>query len=505
MKRISFLGCIMSLLLCAAAFLAPAVGHAQTAPTLPIVQADRAHSRSSQQIADEWAAAMPQTKWSSYADTDWYTADGTEFTLTAPEQFAGLAKLVNSGKNMKGITIKLGKNVDFAAHRFDEVIGMNNDNPFSGTFEGGNYTISGVKIFEPKGAFVGFFGQTNEAVIRNTVVRNATVVGSNTAGAFVSNVYNKGLVSNCHAYDCRVVTAPFETSFGGSSAGSVVGAMVDFSKMENCSATDMEIYCVGQSGAFISQAYNQCEVTNCFVEDSKLTADVGLIGGFVGANLAFFPGTQSTFTNCYALDVDLVLFDAGEQAIAGGFVGMAQANFTVKHCYASVEIEGGASTGAFAGLTGGESAVCIYEGCFYNSDKNGDMPGVGGGVEVATIVGMQEIAMRTAEMAATLNGAQNPAPWKYAADVNDGWPYLGDNAPVVTSVPATMDDALHITASQGQIVVAGMTAATDVQIYNMQGYRIYANSTAMADLRIEVAPGVYVVRAGRSIAKVAVY
>ena len=495
----------MSLSLCAAAFLAPAVGHAQTAPKLPIAQADRALSRSAQQTADELADAMPQTKWSSYADTDWYTADGTEFTLTTPEQFAGLAKLVNGGKKMKGVTIKLGNDVDFAAHRFDEIIGKNNNNPFSGTFDGGNHTISGVMVFEPTGAFVGFFGQTNEAVIRNTVVRNATIVGSNTAGALVSNVFNKGLVSNCHAYDCRVVSAPYGTTFGGSAAGSLVGAMVDFSKMENCSAKGMEIYCLGQSGAFISQAYNQCEVNNCFVEDSKLMADVGMVGGFVGVNLAFFPGTQSTFTNCYALNVDLILADAGEQAIAGGFLGLAQANFTAKHCYASVKIEGGASTGAFAGATGGEGAACIYEGCYYNSDKNADMPGVGGGMEVAAIVGMQEAAMKTAEMATTLNGTQNPAPWKYAADVNGGWPYLGDNVPVVTSVSAPMADALRITATRGQIVVAGMTAATDVQIYNMQGYRVYANPAAMADLRIEVAPGVYVVRAGRSIAKVAAY
>lgn len=495
----------MSLSLCAATFLAPAVGHAQTAPTLPIVQADRSVSRSAQQIADEWAAAMPQTKWSSYADTNWYTADGTEFTLTTPEQFAGLAKLVNGGKNMRGITIKLGNDVDFAAHRFDEIIGKNNSNPFSGTFDGGNHTISGVMVFEPAGAFVGFFGQTNEAVIRNAVVRNATIVGSNTAGALVSNVYNKGLVSNCHAYDCRVVSAPFESTFGGSAAGSLVGAMVDFSKMENCSAKGMEIYCSGQSGAFISQAYNQCEVNNCFVQDSKLTADVGLVGGFVGVNLAYFPGTQSTFTNCYALNVNLVLSDAGEQAIAGGFLGLAQANFTAKHCYASVKIEGGASIGAFVGSTGGANAACVYEACFYNKDENADMPGVGGGMEVAAIVGMQEAAMKTAEMAATLNGTQNPAPWKYAADVNEGWPYLGDNAPVATSVSAPMTDAFRIMASRGQIAVVGMTVATEVQIYNMQGYRIYANPATLADLRIEVAPGVYVVRAGRSIAKVAVY
>lgn len=490
--------------LCAVTIAAPAFAQARTAPLRPIHAADGTAVRESQDIADEWSAAMPQTMWSSHADVSWYTAKGTEFTLTTPQQLAGLAKLVNSGKSMKGVTIKLGNDVDFSAHRFDEVIGKNNDNPFSGIFDGDNHTISGVMISDPASGFIGFFGQTNEAVIRNTIIRNATVIGSAPAGALVCNIYNKGLVSNCHAYDCRVVSARYETSFGGSGAGSLVGGLLDESKIENCSATRVEVYSQGQSGAFISQAYNLCEVNNCFVVDSKVVADVGLIGGFVGVNFAFFPGTQSTFSNCYAIDVEVVSHDGGEQAVLGGFAGQVSANFIAKHCYVSAKLTGGKDPGAFVGMTADEAMNCTYEGCFYNNEQNPGMVGVGNGVEIPTIIGMQEVAMKTADMAAKLNADQNPAPWLQANDVNHGWPYLKDNKPVVTSLPAPLTHDIRIWSATGRIFVAGAPAGTSVQVYDMQGSRIY-NAVASADQDIAVAPGVYVVRAGDTFAKVIVF
>lgn len=501
MKRSKLLGRMAVLSLCAATVSAPAVGQAGTAPIQSIHASDRTSVRESQDIADEWSAAMPQTTWSSHADISWYTAEGTEFTLTTPQQFAGLAKLVNSGKSMKGVTIKLGNDVDFSAHRFDEVIGKNNDNPFSGIFDGANHTISGVMISDPTLGFIGFFGQTNQAVIRNTIIRNATVVGSAPAGALVCNIYNKGLVSNCHAYDCRVVSARFETSFGGSGAGSLVGGLLDESRIENSSATRVEVYSQGQSGAFISQAYNLCEVTNCFVADSKVIADVGLIGGFVGVNFAFFPGTESTFSNCYALNVEVASLDSGDQAVLGGFAGQVSANFIAKHCYVSAKVTGGKNPGAFVGMTADESMNCKYDGCFYNNEQNPGMVGIGNGVEIPAIAGMLEAAMKTADMAAKLNADQNPAPWLQANDVNNGWPYLKDNKPVVTSLAAPMFHDIRIWAAAGRIFIAGAPVGTSLQVYDMQGRRIY-NEAAFADHDIAVSPGIYIVRAGESIAKV---
>ena len=116
---------------------------------------------------------------------------------------------------------------------------------------------------------------------------------------------------------------------------------------------------------------------------------------------------------------------------------------------------------------------------------------------------MPEAAMKTADMAAKLNADQNPAPWLQANDVNNGWPYLKDNKPVITSLAAPISHEIRIWATAGRIFIAGAPAGTSVQVYDMQGHRIY-NAAVLADHDIAVASGVYVVRAGDSTAKVIV-
>ncbi|MDR0515657.1 MAG: hypothetical protein LBH25_01270, partial [Fibromonadaceae bacterium] len=49
--------------------------------------------------------------WNGKADTKWYRDSETEFTITTPEQLAGLAKLVNGGNDFNGKTVKLGANI----------------------------------------------------------------------------------------------------------------------------------------------------------------------------------------------------------------------------------------------------------------------------------------------------------------------------------------------------------------------------------------------------------
>jgi hypothetical protein len=49
--------------------------------------------------------------WNGKADTKWYKKSETEFTITTPEQLAGLAKLVNGGNDFYGKTVNLGADI----------------------------------------------------------------------------------------------------------------------------------------------------------------------------------------------------------------------------------------------------------------------------------------------------------------------------------------------------------------------------------------------------------
>jgi hypothetical protein len=107
-----------------------------------------------------------QPIWNGKADTKWYKMFAKEFTITTPEQLAGLAKLVNGGKDFKDKTVKLGANImlndtanwqswassppankwiPIGTSRKRLFLGTDS-NFFNGTLDGNNFSVSGVYI-----------------------------------------------------------------------------------------------------------------------------------------------------------------------------------------------------------------------------------------------------------------------------------------------------------------------------------------------------------------------
>lgn len=126
--------------------------------------------------------------------TEWYSDKETSFTISSPGQLAGLAQLVDDGKNFDGKTLILEKNLDLS-----EICGQ--DNPwkpigwwasssanrfFSGTFDGNGYTISGLYAYKDSsaadtkgtdgiGKTLGLFGATDSATIQNLTVKGTVI------------------------------------------------------------------------------------------------------------------------------------------------------------------------------------------------------------------------------------------------------------------------------------------------------------------------------------------
>ena len=90
--------------------------------------------------------------WDGKSDTSWYNDTDTEFTLTNPQQVAGLSELVDAGNTFEGKTVKLDVDVylykkdnNGEAICFDPIGSYRFDKVFKGTFDGENHTISGLK------------------------------------------------------------------------------------------------------------------------------------------------------------------------------------------------------------------------------------------------------------------------------------------------------------------------------------------------------------------------
>lgn len=69
-------------------------------------------------------------------------------------------------------------------------IGPDYENRFTGTFDGRGYTISNLAIIKPTVRYVGLFGRTGEAAIKNLNLRNVYVMGQDTVGGLAGEVAN---------------------------------------------------------------------------------------------------------------------------------------------------------------------------------------------------------------------------------------------------------------------------------------------------------------------------
>ena len=203
--------------------------------------------------------------------------------------------------------------------------------PFTGTFDGNGYTISGVQINECpdptdfpaifafwSADFVGFFGVTDGATIRDLHLQKLWVAGDEFVGALVGQARDT-LFERCSA----------EGSVYGRQQ---VGGLLGFAG--NCDAV------------------NSWTHVNVDVCEASLFFDPGKWqGGFVGHLHPYrFPGLDpsntgdgSTVTNCYALG------DVRGDYVTGGFAGNFHGSVG-RDCFATGDVTSiNSFTGGFAG------------------------------------------------------------------------------------------------------------------------------------------------------------
>ena len=119
------------------------------------------------------------------------------FVIETLHELEAFRDAVNAGNTFSGQTVVLSGDVNLAVTRAInnwEPIGTQ-ANPFKGTFDGGNKTISNLVVEGEN--YLGLFGKTNGATIKNVKINNVTINGVAYLGAIVGMGYT-GTIDNCH-------------------------------------------------------------------------------------------------------------------------------------------------------------------------------------------------------------------------------------------------------------------------------------------------------------------
>jgi hypothetical protein len=286
----------------------------------------------------------------------------------------------------------------------------NSVNPFTGSFDGGDYTITGL-VIDSAGNEVGLFGYTDRAVLRNVHLVDANVTGIANVGALAGYAYRGSTVTD------------------SSSTGSIAG-------VDNVGGLIGSV--VGQTGepVAVTRATSSATVTGTGREIGGLTGAISngftlsrsyatgtvvgneYVGGLSGSCCSAF--TQST------LDSFATGSATASTRGAGTIVGGAFNSQTYTRLYGTGAMSSPATKG---GLVGSASSVGSWINSFWDTSTTTASAALGSGSNPGGTTGRTSAQLRDIT---TFSGAgwdisagvNDDSVWGIDPAINDGFPFL---------------------------------------------------------------------------------
>ena len=267
--------------------------------------------------ATDWQAGGEYTYTVSLAaakDLGYTIESNGSYTVTSADGLMNVAKLVNGGKT--DINITLDKNIDLTGKDWTP-IGTSFDNSYTGTFDGGGHTITGLTI-TTKDQFVGLFGYLNRAGTVKNVVMEGIQITSNHMFGNTGGVagFSWGTIENCSVSGSVSGTKCVGGVVGAQKAGSITGC--------SSSATVKGMVDVGGVAGEKWGSMTACYATG------NVTLEIDSPKNLSGGGLVGFNGGSSVLA-CYATGNVTSTGSSTGNVHIGGFLGD---NYTtVTACY----------------------------------------------------------------------------------------------------------------------------------------------------------------------------
>ena len=358
------------------------------------------------QKAAEWKAGEEYTYTVSLAAAEdpGYTVseDGKTYNVTSADGLRNVAKLVNEeGKTDINITL----DTDLTLTGEWTPIGTESQ-PYTGTFDGGGHTISGLTV-TGSDQWAGLFGYIDkDGTVKNVVLENVQITSDNQY-AYVGGVAGDswGTIENC-----SVSGSVSGTTFAGGVVGSQRGGSITGC---NSSAT---VKGVIFAGGIAGETNSGASLTGCYATGDVTVENDGTNNSHAGGVVGYNGG--GTLTACYATGNVIGTGTGTDPIYVGGVTGSNNLG-TLTACYHAKEDVSGptGTTGGVAGrnFKGSMSGGGIITACYWggNGQEQGigeDQVGTGGTTQVTD--GLWQNAL------AHMNAALSGKGWQY--ELKDG-------------------------------------------------------------------------------------
>ena len=258
-----------------------------------------------------------------------YTIESNgSYTVYNADGLLNVAELVNGGKT--DINITLDKNIDLTGKDWTP-IGTDYDNSYTGTFDGGGHTITGLTV-TTNDQYAGLFGYLGNF---------------GNGGSTVKNVVMEGIQITCN----------HRLGYAGGVAGYSWGTI------ENCSVSGSVSGTVSVGGVVGIQ--RDRSITGC---SSSATVKGTLnVGGVAGQTIF-----GATLTACYATGNVTIEIDRTQNISGGGLVGYND-GISLLACYATGNVTSTGSSTGYMHIGGflGNNYTTVTAGYWKNNHEQG--------------------------------------------------------------------------------------------------------------------------------------
>jgi hypothetical protein len=291
-------------------------------------------------------------------------------------------------------------------------IGENFAKSFVGVFDGLGHKVNGLVINRPTTEYVGLFGYSINAIVRNVGLVGGNVNGKNNVGGIAgyiegvdSNCYYSGIVSGIDSVggiagvNGAVIVNSYST--GTVSGSNYVGGLVGgnyIGAISNSYATSSILGTSDSTGGLVGFNFFNSNISNSYATGSVNGSSS--IGGLVGDN--FF----SSITNSYSIG------NVNGTTNVGGLVGLNDSELSVTNSFWDTLTSGQAGSAGGSGRTTAElKQPTTFVTAGWNIDDSGDSNSVWSITEgqsyplLRTFVPPQSIAASAAATDITTNGA----------------------------------------------------------------------------------------------------
>ncbi|HPG38799.1 MAG TPA: FlgD immunoglobulin-like domain containing protein [bacterium] len=344
----------------------------------------------------------------------------------------------------------------------------NGDPDFTGSYNGGNHSISNLYINRPSEDYVGLFGLVSGATISNLALVNADITGNVALGSLVGSLGANSTVNNCSSSgsvegymylggligtisDSDIINShcTCEVTGTGYYTAGLVGIGGGNALIQNCYYSG-NVYGADGAGGIIASSCDAPVIENCY-STGNVNGESDT-GGLTGYSL------NSFYYNCYSLSD--VTRTSGTATSVGGFCGSGDGD-TFEYCYAAGGVDCGSETSK--GFIGHVYDACTTTANFFDSQATGQTTGTG--ATPKTEAEMKTLATFTDagwdfEMETT-NGTNDYWDMDLSGSFNYGYPFLDWQNGGETALPVELSGFSAHCAGQAVVLEWATESETD--------------------------------------------